>query len=148
MHGWQRASAEEFTRFFRTELERIAKLAKITGVKPEQPLFLTWEPRTPRMYCIDVLQVEIAMAASARLNSNLESWLARYCRSKGVSKTEVIELGLRMVRRTEDGTEAHLHPAFAAFQKVAPGLVKEHRNGRERRSSDAMRKAVRAKYSD
>ena len=84
------------------------------------------------------------MAASARLNSNLESWLDRYCRSKGVSKTEVIELGLLMVRRMEDGTETHLHSAFAAFQKVAPGLVKEHRSGRERRSSDAMRKAVRS----
>ncbi len=100
------------------------------------------------MYCIDVLQMEIAVAASARLNSDLESWLDRYCRSKGVSKTEVIELGLLMVRRMEDGTEAHLHPAFAAFQKVASGLVKEHRSGRERRSSDAMRKAVRARYSD
>jgi hypothetical protein len=100
------------------------------------------------MYCIDVLQAEIAMAASARLNYDLESWLGRYCRSKGVSKTEVIELGLLMVRRMENGTEAHLHPAFAAFQKVASGLVKEHRSGRERRSSDAMRKAVRAKYSD
>ena len=88
------------------------------------------------------------MAASARLNDDLESWLGRYCRSKGISKTEVIELGLRMVRRTENGTEAHLHPAFAAFQKVAPGLVKEHRNSRERRSSDAMKKALRARYSD
>ena len=55
------------------------------------------------MYCIDVLQMEIAVAASARLNSDLESWLGRYCRSKGVSKTEVIELGLLMVRRMEDG---------------------------------------------
>ena len=88
------------------------------------------------------------MAASARLNDDLESWLGRYCRSKGVSKTEVIELGLRMVRRTENGSEAHLHPAFAAFKKVASGLVKERRGDRKRRSSDAMRKAVRAKYSD
>jgi len=39
MHGWQRANPEEFTRFSRTELERIAKLAKIAGVKPEQTLF-------------------------------------------------------------------------------------------------------------
>ena len=88
------------------------------------------------------------MAASARLNYDLENWLGRYCRAKGVSKTEVIELGLRIVRRMENGTEAHLHPAFAAFQKVASGLVKEHRGGRERRSSDAMRKAVRARYPD
>ncbi len=88
------------------------------------------------------------MALSARLNSDLESWLDRYCRSKGVSKTAVIESGLRMVRRMENGTETHLHPAFAAFEKIASGLVKEHRSGRERRSSDAMRKAVRAKYPD
>jgi hypothetical protein len=107
--------------------------------------FLTSDSCTPRMYCLDVLQVEIVMAASARLNYDLESWLGRYCRSKGVSKTEVIELGLLMVRRMGNGTETHLHPAFAAFQKVAAGLVKEHRRGRERRSSDAMRKAVRAK---
>ena len=100
------------------------------------------------MYCIDVLQVEITMAASVRLTSDLESWLNRYCRSSGVSKTEVIEAGLRMIRRMENGTEAHLHPAFAAFQKISSGLVKEHRSGRERRSSDAMRKAVRAKYPD
>ncbi len=84
------------------------------------------------------------MAISARLNSDLESWLDGYCRSRGVSKTKVIESGLLMVRRMEDGTEAHLHSAFAAFQKVASGLVKEHRSARERRSSDAMRKAVRA----
>ena len=92
--------------------------------------------------------MEIAVAASAHLNSDLESWLGRYCRSKGVSKIEVIETGLRMVRRMEDGTEAHLHPAFAASRKVAPGLVKQQRRGQERRSSDATRKAVRARYSD
>jgi Arc/MetJ-type ribon-helix-helix transcriptional regulator len=84
------------------------------------------------------------MPTSVRLSRELESRLAAYCAQHGVSKTEVIERGLELLLELDD--ETGKHPAFVAYQRIAARLRPEPRRRRRPSSSDAMRRALRAKY--
>ena len=84
------------------------------------------------------------MPTSARLSRELESRLAAYCARHGVSKTEVIERGLELL--LEHGDETGRHPAFIAYQRIAGRLRPEPERRRRASSSDAIRRALRAKY--
>lgn len=84
------------------------------------------------------------MPTSARLSDELKSRLAAYCAQHGVSKTEVIERGLELLLELED--ETGKHPAFIAYQRVAARLRPEAKRGRRSGSSEAIRRALRAKY--
>ena len=80
------------------------------------------------------------MTVSARLCSSTKASLTRFCKDKGITKTEAIERGIEMLL-SKDKTD--LHPAYAAYKQLklvaeAPMPV--------RRSSDPMRNAIRAKY--
>lgn len=84
------------------------------------------------------------MSISARLNRELESRLADYCVRLGVSKTEAIVAGLRMLLEREQETGSH--PAYNAYRRIASRVAPERRRRRTRSSGDAMRRAIRAKY--
>jgi hypothetical protein len=84
------------------------------------------------------------MPTSARLSRELETRLAAYCAQHGVSKTEVIARGLELLLDLKDATGQH--PAFAAYQRAAAGMRAAPVRGRRQRSSDAMRRALRARY--
>ena len=84
------------------------------------------------------------MPTSARLSRELESRLAAYCARHGVSKTEVIARGLELLLET--GDEMGRHPAFVAYQRIADRLRPEPKRRRRASSSDAIRRALRAKY--
>lgn len=84
------------------------------------------------------------MPTSARLSRELESRLAAYCAQHGVSKTEVIERGLELLLELDD--ETGKHPAFVAYQRIAARLRPAPKRRRSPSSSDAMRRAMRAKY--
>ena len=84
------------------------------------------------------------MPTSARLNDELKSRLAAYCAQHRVSKTEVIERGLELLLERED--ETGKHPAFVAYQRVAARLRPEAKRSRRPGSSEAIRRALRAKY--
>jgi hypothetical protein len=58
------------------------------------------------------------MAVSARLSSKTQLALARYCKSRGITKTQALERGLALLLQ-QDGTSVH-HPALEAYQRL-PG---------------------------
>jgi len=84
------------------------------------------------------------MPISARLKRATEVKLAAYCEQHGVSKTDAIAKGLQLL--FEFDRNAGHHPAFVAFQRIERGLQPE-RSRAAGKSSDAMRLAIRAKYS-
>jgi len=81
------------------------------------------------------------MAVSARLRRDIHAKLIRFCSSRGISKTEAIERGLELLLE-QDPSQAH--PAYLAFRRLK--LVPERATPAGRRSSDAMRAVIRAKY--
>jgi predicted DNA-binding protein len=87
------------------------------------------------------------MTTSARLPRDLERRLRQYCEAQGTTKTRVIETALK--RWLDEARETGKHPAALAFDRIEPLLKPERtvlrRNGR---SSDAVRRAIRAKHSD
>ena len=84
------------------------------------------------------------MPTSARLNRELETRLAAYCAQHGVSKTEVIARGLELLLELKDATGQH--PAYTAYRRLAAEAAAAPVRGRRQRSSDAIRRALRAKY--
>lgn len=83
------------------------------------------------------------MTTSARLPKRAEIALTRFCREYNVTKTEAITRALDLLI-VHGGSGAH--PAFVAYQQLE--LVPEQPMvERKQRSSDAMRTAVRAKYT-
>jgi hypothetical protein len=56
------------------------------------------------------------MAASARLSPKSQLALARYCKSRGITKTQALERGIALLLQ-HDGASAH-HPAFEAYQRL------------------------------
>ncbi len=83
------------------------------------------------------------MAVSARLKRETEARLTRFCRAKGISKTEAIERGIELLIEQDRG---QAHPAYLAYRRLT--LVAEAPARAQKRSSDAMRAAIRAKYPD
>ncbi|MFN0299294.1 MAG: hypothetical protein ACKVQU_02955 [Burkholderiales bacterium] len=84
------------------------------------------------------------MTVSARLRREVEVKLTRLCRRRGISKTEAIERGLELLLE-QDHEESH--PAYTAYRQLK--LVAEpSTRHQKKRSSDPMRDAIRAKYSD
>jgi hypothetical protein len=83
------------------------------------------------------------MAVSARLKREVEVKLTRLCRQRGISKTQAIERGLELLMAQE---RESAHPAYLAYQQLK--LVPEPAMRSPKRSSDWMRDAIRAKYSD
>jgi len=84
------------------------------------------------------------MPTSARLNDKLRSRLAAYCARHGVTQSQVIERGVELVLAQAEQTGCHL--AFIAYKRLAAKARPEPRRRRRSSSSDAMRRAVRAKY--
>jgi len=82
------------------------------------------------------------MAVSARLKRSTSARLTRFCRARGISKTEAIERGLALLL-DEDQDQ---HAAYLAYLQLK--LVPERAGPAGQRSSAAMRKAIRAKYPD
>jgi hypothetical protein len=83
------------------------------------------------------------MAVSARLGRDIEAALKRFCKANKLTKTEAIELGIGLLCQQKRGGK---HPAFVAYQGLK--LVAEDKPTNTGRSSDRMRTAIRAKYSD
>lgn len=81
------------------------------------------------------------MAVSARLRREVDAKVTRFCRSRGISKTEAIERGIGLLMEQD---REHAHPGYVAYQQLK--LVPEEPAGK--RSSDSMRVAIRAKYPD
>ena len=85
------------------------------------------------------------MAISARLRATTQATLTRYCKERGLTKTAALERGIQLLLE-QDTSGAH--PAYLAFKQLR--LVPEPaapNAKRPARSSDAMRDAIRAKYS-
>lgn len=82
------------------------------------------------------------MSVSARLSHKTVTELDRFCKANKITKTEAIERGIAALLEQSLG---QAHPAFAAFQQLK--LVPEAARPSTRRSSDAMRDAILAKYS-
>jgi hypothetical protein len=85
------------------------------------------------------------MTTSARLPAALEQWLRDYCVANGKTKTEVIAKALERMRLESRTTGKH--SAALAFERIERHLKPEPpvlpRRGR---SSDAVRRALRAKH--
>jgi Ribbon-helix-helix protein, copG family len=82
------------------------------------------------------------MTISARLSNKTVAELDRFCKANKITKTEAIERGIAALL---EQSREQAHPAFAVFQQLK--LVPEAARPPARRSSDAMRDAIRAKYS-
>jgi hypothetical protein len=82
------------------------------------------------------------MAVSARLRRDVAAKLTRFCRTEGISKTEAIERGIELL---VERTDSECHPAYAAYLSLK--LVPESKRAGSRKSSDAMKTAIRARYS-
>jgi hypothetical protein len=80
------------------------------------------------------------MAVSARLKRSTGARLTRFCRARGISKTEAIEQGLQLLLEADRGH----HPAYLAYLDLK--LVSERKAVSGKRSSAAIRAAIRAKY--
>ncbi len=80
------------------------------------------------------------MAVSARLKRSTSARLTRFCRASGISKTEAIERGLELLLEEDQGH----HPAYLAYLDLK--LEPERKSGSGKRSSAAIRAAIRAKY--
>lgn len=81
------------------------------------------------------------MAVSARLRRDLDVKLKRFCSVRGISKTDAIERGLELLVE-QDRKQAH--PAYLAYLQLK--RVPERARPAGKRSSGAMRTAMRAKY--
>ncbi len=85
------------------------------------------------------------MTTSARLSRTIERRLRQYCAAHGATKTQVIEKALE--RLLAEAQQAGKHPAALAFEQLDPELKPEApvlpRRGR---SSDPVRRAIRAKH--
>lgn len=66
---------------------------------------------------------------SARLRREVDAKLTRFCRARGISKTEAIERGIGLLMEQD---REHAHPAYVAYQQLK--VVPEEPAGR--RSSD------------
>lgn len=82
------------------------------------------------------------MTISARLDRKTVAALERFCRANKITKTQAIERGITVLL---EQAQEQAHPAFIAYQQLK--LVPEPSRAPVQRSSDAMRDAVRAKYS-
>lgn len=82
------------------------------------------------------------MATSARLDRKTTAALERFCKVNRITKTEAIERGINVLLAQ---AQEEVHPAFAIYQHLT--LVPEAARPSTQRSSDAMRDAIRAKYS-
>ncbi len=82
------------------------------------------------------------MTTSARLDRKTVAALERFCRANNITKTQAIERGIIALlgQAQEQG-----HPAFAVYQQLK--LAPEASRTPTKRSRDAMRDAVCAKYS-
>jgi hypothetical protein len=83
------------------------------------------------------------MAISARLRRKTEAALTRFCRARGITKTEAIERGIGLLL---DQDRRGAHPAYVAYRQLT--LVPEPVARGRRRSSDPMRTKLRAKHPD
>lgn len=83
------------------------------------------------------------MAVSARLRRDIDAKLRRLCTARRISKTEAIERGLELLFERDRG---QAHAAYLAYRQLK--LVPERPSPSRKRSSDAIRTAVRAKYPD
>ena len=83
------------------------------------------------------------MAVSARLKREVHARLTRFCRARGISKTEAIERGLELLLEQDRG---QAHPAYLAYRQLK--LVSEPVAPARKRSSDAIRAAIRAQHPD
>jgi hypothetical protein len=81
------------------------------------------------------------MAVSARLRREIDAKLRRFCIARRISKTEAIERGLELLLE-QDRNQAHA--AYLAYRHLK--LVPERPATAGKRSSDAIRTAIRAKY--
>lgn len=81
------------------------------------------------------------MAVSARLRRDIDAKLRRFCTARRISKTEAIERGLELLLE-QDRSQAHA--AYLAYRQLK--LVPERPAPTGKRSSDAIRAAIRAKY--
>ena len=84
------------------------------------------------------------MPTSAKLKRATQVRLAAYCEQHNVSKTDAIAKGLQMLFELE--RDAGHHPAYVAFRRLQ-SRIKPERSRAAGKSSDAMRRAIRAKYS-
>jgi hypothetical protein len=81
------------------------------------------------------------MAVSARLRRDIDAKLRRFCSSRKISKTEAIERGLELLLEQDRGQG---HAAYLAYRQLK--LVPERPTPPGRRSSEAIRAAIRAKH--
>jgi hypothetical protein len=77
------------------------------------------------------------------LRRKTEAALTRFCRARGITKTEAIERGLALLLDQDRRGE---HAAYVAYRQLA--LAPEPAARGRRRSSDPMRTKVRAKHPD
>lgn len=80
------------------------------------------------------------MALSARLSRRVEAALERFCRAKGITKTEAAE---RAILLLEQDQSTH-HAAYFAYRQLE--LVPEAPIPVSAPSSEPMRASIRAKY--
>lgn len=91
------------------------------------------------------------MAISARLSRTLTAKLRRYCAREGITQTAALEQGLSLLFSQESEhkrpNRSRHHASFEAYLSLEKRLSAKARGGSYRRSSDAARDKVRAKYS-
>jgi hypothetical protein len=83
------------------------------------------------------------MAVSARLSSRTRLALDRYCRNRGVTKTEAIERGIELLMREE---REESHPAYAAFERLRSELERAVAPPADERGSAAFKHHLDEKY--
>jgi hypothetical protein len=79
------------------------------------------------------------MTVSARLSSKTQVALARYCKAHGLTKTEALERGIRLLLGSEGARSRH--PAWTAFERLPIQRSKE-----QPESVDALKRCLDEKY--
>jgi len=86
------------------------------------------------------------MAVSARLGPKTQLALARYCKARGLTKTEALERGIALLLRHE-GRRAH-HPAFTSFLRLREQLSQASTSNHKSGSNETLKRHLDEKYPD
>jgi hypothetical protein len=81
------------------------------------------------------------MSVSARLSVKTRSALERYCKHRGVTKTQALEQGIQLL--LESAEESH-HAAYLSFVRLKDRLPRDR--GDSVKSSAAIKRHLDAKY--
>lgn len=83
------------------------------------------------------------MTISARLDAKTQLALTRYCKARGISKTQAIERGIRLLLEEKSMDK---HPAYAAYLRLQSQLDAGSASRKTATSSKSLKEYLDEKY--